>query len=152
MTTLGVTFRPPSIGMVFEDPKRGKSKSIYRLRLKGLSTSTDLDTLAKRVANKFSSKLFDGEEISEVQVRTLLNRILNNENDDAPATMKYADQDLNKLDDESLNRVKADMQKDFNKNALRPGEEGFVYDKQIDFGSGDEDASWDEEEEEETGE
>ena len=38
----------------------------------------------------------------------------------------------------------------FDANAVRPGDDGYEYDKQVDFGSGEEDAdSWDMESDEE---
>ncbi|EFC50786.1 predicted protein [Naegleria gruberi] len=39
--------------------------------------------------------------------------------------------DLNKLDDVTLRRVKAEMDKKF--NVIRPGDEGYEYDKEVDF-------------------
>lgn len=55
--------------------------------------------------------------------------------------------DLNKLSDADLAAHKLAMDKDFNKNQLKPGDAGFVYDKVVDFskqaGAGDlEDDSW----------
>ena len=54
---------------------------------------------------------------------------------------------LNKLSDADLAAHKRAMDKDFNKNQLKPGDAGFVYDKVVDFsklqGDGElEDDSW----------
>ena len=54
---------------------------------------------------------------------------------------------LNKLSDDDLAAHKRAMDKDFNKNQLKPGDAGFVYDKVVDFSKlqgGDdlEDDSW----------
>ncbi|KAG2385484.1 hypothetical protein C9374_003299 [Naegleria lovaniensis] len=43
----------------------------------------------------------------------------------------FKGQDLNKLDDQSLKRVKARMDENFKQ--LKPGDAGYVYDKQVDF-------------------
>ena len=40
---------------------------------------------------------------------------------------------LNKLSDTQLAAHKKAMDKDFNKNQLKPGDSGFVYDKVVDF-------------------
>ena len=56
-------------------------------------------------------------------------------------------EDLNKLDDYELDKRKADMDKDFEKNRLRPGDDGFVYDKEVDFTTGKMESGWDDEDE-----
>lgn len=53
-------------------------------------------------------------------------------------------EDLNKLDDHELSRRKADMDKEFEKNRVRPGDEDFVYDKEVEFNEGKIESGWDE--------
>ena len=45
-----------------------------------------------------------------------------------------------------LQRHKKNMQAEFSKNALKPGDKGFIYDKRVDFASlaKEEENSWDE--------
>ena len=57
------------------------------------------------------------------------------------------DEDLNKLDDEELARVKKEMDLEFEKNRIKPDDPDFEYDKPRDFGPADEDCEWDEDEE-----
>lgn len=57
------------------------------------------------------------------------------------------DEDLNKLDDYELDKRKADMDKDFEKNRVKPNDEDFVYDKEVDFNVGKMESGWDEEDE-----
>lgn len=45
----------------------------------------------------------------------------------------YKNTDLNKCGDYELKRHKLNMDKGFSKNALKKGDEGFEYDKRIDF-------------------
>lgn len=40
---------------------------------------------------------------------------------------------MNKLSDEELARRKRAMDKDFDRNQLKPGDDGYVYDKVVDF-------------------
>ena len=54
--------------------------------------------------------------------------------------------DLNKVSEDELKAAKAAMEVDFKKNALRPGDEGYVYDKRVERPSGELEANdWDDE-------
>lgn len=94
--------------------------------------------------NKLSIKdVFDDKKKQE------LNKIKDdddwgNSNDDwgeldtAPKEIKLDKEDLksknlNKLSDTELAAHKRAMDKDFSKNQLKPGDQGFVYDKVVDF-------------------
>ena len=64
----------------------------------------------------------------------------------------YNTYNLNKLDDREVAREKQKMDTVFNKNSLKPGDQGFEYDKRIDFTKktgAEADYEWDEEEDEE---
>ena len=61
-----------------------------------------------------------------------------------PGNSVRSHEDLNKLDDHELNRRKADMDKEFEKNRIRPGDEDFVYDKEVEFNEGKIESGWDE--------
>lgn len=94
------------------------------------------------------------ENISATQLENLLTRIQNNmDGIDTLPFLKPSTQnndhneDLNKLDDFELDKRKADMDKDFEKNRLRPGDNGFVYDKEVDFTGGKIESGWDDEDE-----
>ena len=52
-------------------------------------------------------------------------------------------EDLNKLSTEELDMAKEAMNVGFLRNAKRPGDEGYEYDKQVDFGKPTEDNDWD---------
>lgn len=63
----------------------------------------------------------------------------------------YMNTNLNKLDEETLKKHKKNMDTDFVKNRLRPGDPGFKYDSRKEFSyNADEadDNSWDESDEE----
>lgn len=53
------------------------------------------------------------------------------------------EEDLNRLDDFQLNKRKADMDIDFEKNRIRPGDKDFVYDKEVEFNEGKIESGWD---------
>lgn len=55
------------------------------------------------------------------------------------------DEDLNKLDDDKLKERKAAMDIDFERNRIKPGDEDFMYDKEIEFpDTGKIESGWDE--------
>ena len=78
-------------------------------------------------------KGLDPNQIMESSSPTLNLLLKNNE-----------EEDLNKLDDYELDKRKADMDKEFEKNRVRPGDEDFVYDKEVDFDAGKIESGWDE--------
>ena len=47
----------------------------------------------------------------------------------------YKNTDLNKMTDYQLQRHKQNMEQDFKKNVLKPGDKGFEYDKRVDYSS-----------------
>lgn len=55
------------------------------------------------------------------------------------------EEDLNKLDDYELDKRKAAMDEDFEKNRLRPGDVDYVYDKEVEFNEGKIESGWDDE-------
>ncbi|KAL1495962.1 hypothetical protein AB1Y20_014603 [Prymnesium parvum] len=68
------------------------------------------------------------------------------EDDKSPHGLTMPDgEDLNKVDPEVLARKKAAMEVDFERNRLRPGDEGFTYDKRVDFDGDKESNDWDDE-------
>jgi hypothetical protein len=93
----------------------------------------------------------------EAQLRTslFLYLILYNISDEAVKLVdgEYAigsDEDLNNVSLVELARKKEIMEESFNKNLVRPGDPGFVYDHRVDYSSGPKARSeWDDEDEEE---
>ena len=54
----------------------------------------------------------------------------------------FENSQLNGLSDDELDRVKEKMEKKFSANQLKPGDDGFEYDKQVDF-KPTQDCEWD---------
>lgn len=52
-------------------------------------------------------------------------------------------EDLNKLDDTELNKKKAEMDQVFEQHRVRPGDDGFEYDVEVDFENGKNVSGWD---------
>lgn len=60
--------------------------------------------------------------------------------------LKSSLEDLNKVSEEELIRRKADMEKVFEANRLKPGDEGYEYDIEKEFGGGKIESGWDSDE------
>ena len=56
--------------------------------------------------------------------------------------------DLNNVSERQLQSAKAMMNVDFSAKAVRPGDEGYEYDKQVEFNEPEEDCGWDDSESE----
>lgn len=56
---------------------------------------------------------------------------------------EFNEEDLNKLDDEALNEKKSKMEKFYNKNSIKEGDENFQYDVRKDFDHDEYAAEWD---------
>ena len=64
-----------------------------------------------------------------------------------PAKTSVNDDDLNKATDEYLEKKKEEMDVLFESNRLKPGDEGYVYDKEVDFDVGPKmESGWDSDE------
>lgn len=59
----------------------------------------------------------------------------------------FENENLNKLNDSELKRRKNEMDHLYNKNAILPGQEGFVFDVRKDFNIEKCDPEWDDDEE-----
>ena len=58
--------------------------------------------------------------------------------------LQLSDEDLNKATDEYLAEKKEEMDLLFESNRLKPGDDGYVYDKAVDFGVGEKmESGWD---------
>ena len=55
-------------------------------------------------------------------------------------------EDLNKVDEEALRRKKSLMENTFEKHQTKPGDEDYVYDKEVEFGEAVETCEWDSDE------
>jgi len=62
-----------------------------------------------------------------------------------PRPNSSEEEDLNKLDNYELDKRKAAMDEDFEKNRLRPGDADYVYDKEVEFNEGKIESGWDDE-------
>ncbi|XP_068699707.1 centrosomal protein of 19 kDa-like isoform X2 [Montipora foliosa] len=148
----GVKFDPPTLVLYYDANLTGKlhkrSMPIRMLR-KDSSISDAVEELRK--SSRHGKYL---EKISVSQLEKLLTMIqkkmkgldpLDSREIAASVNSGHSEEDFNKLDDYELDKRKADMDKEFEMNRIRPGDKDFVYDKEVEFNGGKIESGWDEE-------
>ncbi|KAK3738103.1 hypothetical protein QZH41_013837 [Actinostola sp. cb2023] len=150
----GIKFDPPTLVVFYEDTSSGK---LHRrsIPIRKFDEQTDIsETVNKLKSSTHHLKYL--EHIPHEQIESLLKMIQDKKRgiDPTPPSAYQptielnTDEDLNKLDDKDLNVRKAAMDVNFEKHRLNPGDEGFEYDKEIDFpDTGKIESGWDNEEE-----
>lgn len=154
----GVKFDPPTLVVYYEVKSTGKlhKRSMPIRRLK--KDSSIPDVVADLKESSSHGKYL--ENISHKQLENLLTMIQDKMNGNDPIQLKDStlqlksspnnsdqEEDLNKLDDYELDKRKAEMDKDFEKNRIKPGDEDFVYDKEVEFNEGKMESGWDDDDE-----
>lgn len=141
--------------------KTGAGKRFMRkIRFKRYKAGVDPSRVAAKLMSQFDDVL-GRDKVSEEQVLELVSLLLSKEPPSkktieakAPAdkenTAKKKENvedaqfgDLNKVSEEENIKAKEVMNKGFEENVLRPGDEGYVYDKQVSFGEASEENDWD---------
>ena len=138
---------PASILMEYESEESPSKKLLhYVIHFDEIQLREKRDEISFLVQSKLNAKLKNNVRLNLEQIQSLVNILTSQEEDN---NMKAdPERDLNLLDDSELNLVKARMDEDFHKHKIKRTDAEFVYDRQIEFESADEDASWDESEEE----
>ncbi|XP_001633900.2 centrosomal protein of 19 kDa [Nematostella vectensis] len=149
----GVKYEPPTLVLFYVD------KATDKLHRRSIPVRKfDGDSSIQNTANELKKSSHHGkfiEGIPQKQIEKLLKLIQDKikglepkptPTENKPAAQVDPDKNLNKLGDDELNKVKAAMDIDFEKNRIRPGDEDFEYDKEVDFGdAGKIESGWDEE-------
>ncbi|XP_050720345.1 centrosomal protein of 19 kDa-like isoform X2 [Eriocheir sinensis] len=145
---LGVRTQPPALTLVYRS-SRGKER--YRVMpIRFLNKFGSVENVLKEMKDRHKEFL---DKVPDVKIEKML-RILQEverghsvEEAAASAAREYnvdPHQDLNKLDDTTLDKKKKVMNSSFEKNCVRPGDPGYEYDRQVDFGKDEkEEAGWD---------
>jgi len=145
----GLNYDPPSIVLEYLQVSTGKLFH-RRIGLRRLRPGTDPARVAEKLRQK-NPALLDDDKVSFDQIISLVTKLqsgLAKRGDDPRKQVDYHKVDLNKLSTEELNSHKAQMDIQFFQNQKKPGDNDFVYDVQVDFGT-DENAQpsgWDSDE------
>lgn len=124
---LGVSSKPrPVLSVEFT---RGRRLLVWRVEFN--PWKYPIAHLVKEMKRQFPKYL---EKVSTGQLSKLLGNILRGQASQPKSHSKaLMDEDLNKADDSTLNRVKEDMEEEYKRNSLTKSNPNFVYDLQVDF-------------------
>ena len=163
---VAIKFAPPTLILEYA-PSFGRYLH-YKVRMGHLRPSTD----AYAVANKLyrnHPRFFDRAKVEFGQTLKLVRKLIDNAGAASPMASSVAsevpspmaspvapsppparappareDVDLNKVSEFRLKAAKLEMDVGFSQSLKRPGDDGYEYDKQVDFEpAGDSDGSWD---------
>ncbi|KAL0230497.1 hypothetical protein PCE1_004056 [Barthelona sp. PCE] len=115
---LAVKFNPPTLLLEFSNQKSLKHYIVP------LDEYLSLGTTARTMASEIISKHSVFQEVPRRKLAEPLNDVL----DRYTATV-----DLNKESTETIKAVKKQMNETFEKNRIKPTDEGFVYDRKVTF-------------------
>ena len=137
-----LSYNPPTIILEYGDESLGLMRT-RKFRLKKIATDNNLERTADEIIRTFPSKI-NRLFVSKQQILKLLQGLKEKSiRKKQQGVVLGQNIDLNKYGTEELNQVKEQMNEEFLKNAKRPGDEGYQYDVQVDFGEPTEDNDWD---------
>ncbi len=152
----GLKYIPPQIVIEYLVPSSGKLYH-HKIRLNNLKNDSNLQDVIKEIYEKHYVYL-DNKKINPSQIVKLVEKLSNvknkheeknvtinkqhenkkveineidDEEDDYYKFFDYENENLNKLDNEQLNKRKDAMEKLYNKNAVLPGDENFIFDVRV---------------------
>lgn len=124
---LFLKFHPPTLILEYIDLKTEKKRRRKIKLEKFINEKTVIqnDSLSKQLASSIKQQhLSYFAQISQNKLEKLIQLLIKN---------YISNIDLNKLSDKELEKIKSQMDKDFNKKRLKPGDEGYQYDIRVDF-------------------
>ena len=125
---LALQYHPPTIILQYACDETGRLR-MRSMPVRGVRVTSDPEAVAQKLVERHPEHL--GPNVVPLhQITRLCQKIIDNK------------ADLCKATDAELDIVKARMEKDFVKNAVKPGDESYEYDVRKDF-EPDSDASWD---------
>ena len=158
---VAIKFSPPTLILEYA-PSYGRYLH-YKVRMGHLRPSTDPYAVANRLYRDHP-RFFDRTKVEFGQTLKLVRKLIDNAGAASPVASSVASSmaspvasppraapppareelDLNKVSEFRLKAAKLEMDVGFSESLKRPGDEGYEYDKQVDFEpAGDSDGSWD---------
>ena len=149
---VAIKFSPPTLILEYA-PSFGRYLH-YKVRMGHLRPSTDPYAVANRLYRDHP-RFFDRAKVEFGQTLKLVRRLIDNAIVSSPVAPAppparaapppaREEVDLNKVSEFRLKAAKLEMDVGFAQTLKRPGDEGYEYDKQVDFEApGDSDGSWD---------
>ena len=158
---VAIKFSPPTLILEYA-PSFGRYLH-YKVRMGHLRPSTDPYAVANKLYRSHP-RFFDRAKVEFGQTLKLVRKLIDNAGAASPVASSVASSmaspvasppraapppareevDLNKVSEFRLKAAKLEMDVGFSESLKRPGDEGYEYDKQVDFEpAGDSDGSWD---------
>ena len=158
---VAIKFSPPTLILEYA-PSYGRYLH-YKVRMGHLRPSTDPYAVANKLYRSHP-RFFDRAKVEFGQTLKLVRKLIDNAGASSPVASSVASSmaspvasppraapppareeiDLNKVSEFRLKAAKLEMDVGFSESLKRPGDEGYEYDKQVDFEpAGDSDGSWD---------
>ena len=158
---VAIKFAPPTLILEYA-PSYGRYLH-YKVRMGHLRPSTDPYAVANKLYRSHP-RFFDRTKVEFGQTLKLVRKLIDNAGAASPVASSVASSmaspvasppraapppareevDLNKVSEFRLKAAKLEMDVGFSESLKRPGDEGYEYDKQVDFEpAGDSDGSWD---------
>ena len=158
---VAIKFAPPTLILEYA-PSYGRYLH-YKVRMGHLRPSTDPYAVANKLYRSHP-RFFDRAKVEFGQTLKLVRKLIDNAGAASPVASSVASSmaspvasppraapppareevDLNKVSEFRLKAAKLEMDVGFSESLKRPGDEGYEYDKQVDFEpAGDSDGSWD---------
>ena len=158
---VAIKFAPPTLILEYA-PSYGRYLH-YKVRMGHLRPSTDPYAVANKLYRSHP-RFFDRAKVEFGQTLKLVRKLIDNAGAASPVASSVASSmaspvasppraapppareevDLNKVSEFRLKAAKLEMDVGFAQTLKRPGDEGYEYDKQVDFEpAGDSDGSWD---------
>ena len=157
---VAIKFSPPTLILEYA-PSFGRYLH-YKVRMGHLRPSTDPYAVANKLY-RTHPRFFDRTKVEFGQTLKLVRKLIDNAGAASPVASPMAsplapsppparaapppvreEVDLNKVSEFRLKAAKLEMDVGFSESLKRPGDEGYEYDKQVDFEpAGDSDGSWD---------
>ncbi|XP_022098708.1 centrosomal protein of 19 kDa-like [Acanthaster planci] len=145
-----IRVNPPTLVLTYTDKATGKDRQ-RSMPLRNFTKRSGVERFVKELKSNPRHKKYL-ENVSALQMEKLLRIIkerlsgLSMEESLVKVEKELAvdpEEDLNKVDDDTLKKKKSIMDETFEKNRKKPGEDGFKYDVDVDFGGGIESSGWD---------
>ena len=158
---VAIKFSPPTLILEYA-PSYGRYLH-YKVRMGHLRPSTDPYAVANKLYRSHP-RFFDRTKVEFGQTLKLVRKLIDNAGAASPVASSVASSmaspvasppraapppareelDLNKVSEFRLKAAKLEMDVGFSESLKRPGDEGYEYDKQVDFEpAGGSDGSWD---------
>lgn len=133
---IGVRLKPPTIILVYEEEEKVRQRD---MPIRGLFKNSSVGIIARELKTRHDHylstvPLYRLEKLIRIIQETMKGKVL--EESLGIVNKEFGvdpDEDLNKLDEDTVKRKKAIMDTTFERNRKKPGDDDFRYEVEVDF-------------------